>query len=116
MHKFNLELQGVYSFPLTYFGNEYTKKELKGEDYLKLYGALSIMCLHNLELLEEYGMAMQNIIDDAAIQSDELYLNNFEGYDVTERLNLKSLYLNENDCVIASVYDKKLDRFIDFVM
>lgn len=116
MQKLDLELQGINSFPMTYFGKSYVKKELKGNDYLMLYGALAIICENNAELLDEYGLNMQTIIKDSAICSNELCLNSFEGYQISDRLNLNSLYLNEYDCVIASVYDNIKDRYIDFVM
>lgn len=116
MLKLDLELQGVNSFPMTYFGNKYPKKELKGNDYLMLFGALAIICDNNEDILSECGFDMQTIIKDAAICSDELCLNNFNGYDISNRLNLKSLYLNEYNCVIASVLDRKKDKYLEFVM
>lgn len=116
MLKLDLELQGVNSFPMTYFGNKYPKKELKGNDYLMLYGALAIICENNEDILNECGLSMQTIIKDASICSDELCLNNFEGYDISDRLNLNSLYLNEYNCVIASVLDRKKDKYLEFVM
>ncbi len=116
MLKLDLELQGVNSFPMTYFGNKYPKKELKGNDYLMLYGALAIICDNNEDILNEYGFDMQTIIKDASISSDELCLNNLKGYDISDRLNLNSLYLNEYNCVIASVLDRKKDKYLEFVM
>lgn len=116
MLKLDLELQGVNSFPMTYFGNKYPKKELKGNDYLMLFGALAIICDNNEDILSKCGFDMQTIIKDAAICSDELCLNNFNGYDISNRLNLNSLYLNEYNCVIASVLDRKKDKYLEFVM
>ena len=115
MNKLDLELQGQCSFPITYFGKSYGKKELKGNDYLMLFGALALICDNNEDLLSEYGLDMQTIIKDSAICSDELCLNNFEGYDISDRLNLNSLYLNEHGCVMASVLDRKKDRYLEFV-
>lgn len=116
MLKFELDLQGIYSMNIAWFGKDQTKKELEGNDYLMLYGALSIICSHNKELLEDYGLTMEDIMEGAAIEGDELYLNGFEGYDLSDRLNFRSLYLNKYGCVIASIEDKKFDRFLDFVM
>lgn len=114
--KIELCLNGVScSFPVTYFGKEYKKKELKGNDYLTLVGALSIICLNNADILEDYGMSISEVIDNAAICSDELYLNSFEGFEISERLNLKSLFINENGCIIASIYDSRKDKFYNFV-
>lgn len=115
MKKFELELNGHYNFNLTYFGTKYEKKALKGEDFLKLFGALACFCEQNAEILEMYGISMQDVISDAAIQDNELYLNGFEGYELSERLSLQTLYIDINDCIRYSVYDKKLDRFLDFV-
>ena len=115
MLKFELDLKGHYNFNLTYFGKDYQKKELKGEDFLKLFGALACFCEENQEIISEYGYTMQDIISGAAIQDSELYLNGFEGYWISDRLNLKTLYIDTNDCVRYSVYDNKFDRFIDFV-
>ena len=116
MQTLDLELQGTCSFPMTYFGNEYEKKELKGNDYMMLYGALSIICLNNADLLDMYGYTMQNIIDDASICSNELYLNGFEGYQISDRLNIKSLFINSHGCIIANVYDNKKDDMLHFVV
>ena len=116
MLKLDLELQGVNSFPMTYFGNKYPKKELKGNDYLMLFGALAIICDNNEDLLSEYGLDTQSIIKDASICSDELCLNNVEGYSISDRLTLNSLYLNEYNCVIASVLDRKKDKYLEFLM
>lgn len=116
MLKFELELYGLGCItPLAYFGKEYIKKELKSNDYLKLYGALACMCDHNQNILLDYDFKMSDIISNAAIQDNELYLNDFEGYQISDRLNIKSLYLNDYDCIIVSVYDSKFDRFIDFI-
>ena len=115
MQSLDLELQGQCSFPITYFGKSYGKQGLKGNDYLMLYGALAIICENNEDLLNKYGLDMQTIIKDSAICSNELCLNNFEGYDISDRLNLNSLYLNEHGCVMASVLDRKKDRYLEFV-
>lgn len=115
MLKFELDLKGHYNFNLTYFGNEYQKKELKGEDFLKLYGALACFCEENQDILDEYGLTMSDIISGAAIQDSELYLNGFEGFDISDRLNLRTLYIDNHDCIRYSIYDRKFDRFIDFV-
>lgn len=116
MLKFELEFYGIScTTPLAYFGKEYTKKELKENDYLKLFGALACICNNNTEILQEYGFNMSDIIADAAISDNELCLNGFEGFQISDRLNIKSLYLNQYDCIIVSVYDSKFDRFIDFI-
>lgn len=116
MLKVELELNGLgCTTPLAWFGKDYQKKELKSNDYLKLFGALACICDNNQDLLQEYGYTMDDIVSGSAISDGELYLNGFEGYDISERLNIKSLYLNQYDCVIVSVYDRKFNRFIDFV-
>lgn len=95
---------------------EFEKKELKGNDYLKLFGALSLLALNNQELIQDYYcMSLKDVIDSACIQDNELYLFNFEGYELNDRLTLKTLYLTQYDNVIMSVYDNKKDRYIDFV-
>lgn len=96
--------------------HEVIKKELSGNDYLKLYGALTILSQNNLEYLEDYyGLSLNDVIEAACIQDNELYLGSFEGYEINERYNLRTLYLTENDNVIMSVYDNKKDRFLDFI-
>ena len=92
------------------------KKELSGNDYLKLYGALTIIAQHNdydLELY--YGQNLNDVIDSAAIQNDELYLMNFEGYEINERYTIRTLFLTTDDNVIMSVYDNKYDRYLNFI-
>jgi len=95
---------------------ESIKKDLKDNDYLKLFGALAILWENNKKNFESYyGIDNHNPIELAAIGSDELYLWDFEGYELNERYILKSLYLNQYDCVMMRVYDNKKDRYIDFV-
>lgn len=115
MHKFSLDIQGTYSFPITYFGNKYPKKELKGNDNFKLFGALTLIGYNNQDLLEEYGWSIDDLISGASICDDNLCLNDFEGFNISDRLTIKSLYLNQYDNVMVSVYDNKFDRFLHFV-
>lgn len=92
------------------------KKELKGNDYLKLYGALAILFENNRDNFNYYYfIENHNPIEYASICNDELCLWSFEGYELNERYILKSLYLNQYDCVMMSVYDNKKDRYMDFV-
>lgn len=92
------------------------KKELKCNDYLKLFGALAIIWDNNKEIFESYyGIKNHNPIEKAAICSDELCLWDFGGYKLSERYTLKSLYLNQYDSIMMSIYDNKKDRYIDFV-
>ena len=68
------------------------KRELSGNDYLKLYGALTILAQNNMEYLHDYYcQSLNDIIESASIQDDELYLFNFEGYELNERYILRSL-------------------------
>lgn len=116
IHKIDLNLKASNTFNITCFFKKHEKKELSSNDYLKLFGQLSLLCLYNIDELELYGLTMHEVINDSAISDNELYLNGFEGYDISDRLNIKSLYLNKHDCVIVSVYDNKFDRFLDFVL
>lgn len=92
------------------------KKELKGNDYLKLFGALYFLLDNNKELIEEfYNITIEQGMEDAAIQDNELYLNSFEGYELNERYTIKTLYIDTNDNIVMSVYDYKYNRFLDFI-
>lgn len=95
---------------------ELVRKELKDNDYLKLYGALAILWDNNKEIFESYyGIENHNPIECANICSDELYLWDFEGYKLSKRYIIKSLYLNQYDSIVISVCDNKKDRYIDFL-
>ena len=116
-HFKKLQINGLYNgmqpIEPTY---EVIKKELSGNDYLKLYGALTIIAQHNADELEMYySQTLNDIMECAAIQDDELYLFNFEGYEINERYTIRTLFLTVNDNVIMSVYDNKYDRYINFV-
>lgn len=92
------------------------KKELFSNDYLKLYGALAIIAQHNADELEMYcNQNLNDVIDSAVIQDDELYLMDFEGYEINERYTIRTLFLTTNDNVMMSVYDNKYDRYLNFV-
>lgn len=116
-HYPKLDIEGLYNGCQPIRANyAYTKKELKGNDYLKLYGALYIIAEHNADLLREYfANSLHSVLSNAAIQDDELYLNGFVGYELNERYTLRTLFLADNDAVFMSVYDNKKDDYIDFV-
>lgn len=117
MKKFDLDLFSTNTFPIThFFGEDYGKKELKGNDYLLLFGALSLICENNEPTLNDYNLTMADVIGAASICSDELCLNNFNGYQISERLTLESLYLTKYNGVMMSVFDKKKERYLEFMV
>ena len=90
---------------------EVVKKELSGNDYLKLYGALTLLAQNNMEYLHDYYcQSLNDIIESASIQDDELYLFNFEGYELNERYILRSLYLTD-DAIKKLELLKKINGF-----
>lgn len=116
-HFKKLQINGLYNgmqpIEPTY---EVIKKELSGNDYLKLYGALTLLAQNNIEYLHDYYcQSLNDIIKSASIQDDELYLFNFEGYELNERYTLRTLFLTVNDNMIMSVYDNKYDRYLNFI-
>lgn len=116
-HYKKLQINGLYNgmqpIEPTY---EVIKKELSGNDYLKLYGALTIIAQHNIDELEMYyNQTLNDVIASASIQDNELYLMDFEGYEISERYTIRTLFLSVNDNVIMSVYDSKYDRYLNFV-
>ena len=116
-HFIKLDINGLYNDLKPIKPNyEVVKKELVSNDYLKLYGALTILAQNNIEYLRDYYcQSLNDVIEAAAIQDSELYLFNFEGYELNERYTLRTLYLADNDNIIMSVYDNKKERFIDFI-
>ena len=117
MHFRKLEINGLYGDLKPIMPNfEVVKKELSGNDYLKLYGALTILAQNNMEYLQDYYcQSLNDVIESASIQDNELYLYDFEGYKLNERYTLRSLYLTDNDNIVMSVCDNKKDRFLDFI-
>lgn len=116
-HFIKLDIQGLYNTLQPIKANyEAVKKELKGNDYLMLYGALTLIAQNNEENLKDYyNQNLNDVINSASISDNELYLMDFEGYEINERYTIKSLFLTDNNNVMMSVYDRKKDRFIDFV-
>lgn len=116
-HFRKLDINGLYNDLQPIMPSyEIKKKELAGNDYLKLYGALTILTQNNMEYLHEYYcQSLNDVIESASIQDNELYLFNFEGYELNERYTIKSIYLTVDDNVILSVYDNKNDRYMDFI-
>ena len=117
LHFIKLDINGLYGDLKPIKPNyEVVKKELKSNDFLKLYGALAILAQNNMDILHDYYcQSLNDVIETASIQDDELYLLNFEGYELNERYTLRSLYLADNDNIIMSVYDNKKNKFIDFI-
>lgn len=116
-HFIKLDIEGLYNTLQPIKPNyEVIKKELKGNDYLMLFGALSIIAQNNAENLKDYYMqSVGDALEHASICDSELCLNDFEGYEITERYILKTLFLTDNNNIMMSVYDRKKDSFIDFV-
>lgn len=110
MLKIELDVKGLYSYNLTCFNpkKRFNKKWLSGSDWLTLYGALA-------KLAYENELDVTQAMCEASFSDDELYLNSFNGYQLSERLNLRTLYLSDDNKIIASIYDKKKDRYIDFI-
>ena len=80
-HFKKLQINGLYNgmqpIEPTY---EVIKKELSDNDYLKLYGALTIIAQHNADELEMYyNQNLNDVINSASIQNNELYLYNLKG-------------------------------------
>lgn len=120
--KFELEINTSYNFKMLLtkdnesITNKYKNNEtMKGLDIHALFGYLYFIAKNNNDSLLDYGYTIENIMEDASICDNKLYLNNFEGYELSDRLNLSFLYLNQFNCVMAGVYDNKLDRFLYFL-
>ena len=116
-HSIKLDINGLYGDWKPIKPNyQVIKKELKSNDFLKLYGALTILAQNNMDILHNYYcQSLNDVIETASIHDDELYLLSFEGYELNERYTLRSLYLADNDNIIMSVYDNKKNKFIDFI-
>ena len=116
-HFLKLDIEGIYNGMQPIKPNfEVIKKELTSNDYLKLFGALTILAQNNKELIRDYYcQSLNDVIESASICDSELCLFNFEGYELNKRYNIKSLYLDNNDRIMMSVYDNKKDSFIDFL-
>lgn len=116
-HFIKLDIEGLYNTLQPIKANyEVIKKELKSNDFLKLYGALTLIAQNNAENLQMYyNQNLNDVIESASISDSELYLYNFEGYEINDRYTIKTLFLTESDNVMMSVYDRQKDRFIDFV-
>lgn len=116
-HYSKLGIEGLYYGCQPIRANyTYKKATLKGNDYLKLFGALYIIAEHNEDLLNEYYFAsVHDVLSSASISDDELYLNGFEGYELNDRYTIKTLFLSDNQVIMVSVHDRRYDRFIDFV-
>ena len=120
MLNFEIDINGLEGFNLAYLGKSWNqnivKKKLENNDYLKLWGALSLLCWKNKDLLEAYGLDAGRVVDEASIQDDELYLAGFEGYELSSRLVFSTLFQDENGRVLACIKDRKKDRFLTFVL
>ena len=89
--------------------NKYKDSETMSQnDYFTLLGALYWIARNN-------EMNITEVMQTSAMCDNNLYLNSFLGYQINDRLTLRTLYLNTNNTVMLSVYDKKKDRFIHFV-
>ena len=80
---------------------------------LILYGALALMARNNKELLNEIDTDIDDVITNARMSNSQLYFNDWEGYYLTNRYVLNSLFLSDSG-IILSVFDNKKDRYLNF--
>lgn len=104
-----------YNFPWKvcllkkYYMNKYAKQEtISWHDTSALFGMLYRLVTTNKEILNSN---LFEILDNASICDNNLYLNNFEGYYITDRIKIISIYLNQFDCCTALCLDIKKDKF-----
>lgn len=92
-----------------YYTNKYDKQEtISWHDTSALFGMLYRLVTTNQDILN--GNLFE-ILDNASICDNNLYLNNFEGYYITDRIKIVSIYLNQFDCCMALCLDIKKDKF-----
>ena len=56
------------------------------------------------------------IDDENDFQDSELYLLGFEGYDIDETYNLRTIFLTTKGQIMARIYNKATDKFDSFLI
>ena len=58
----------------------------------------------------------KEIDDENAFQNSELYLLNFEGYEVGEKYILRTLFMTTEGQIMADIYDTENDSFTAYLV
>ena len=58
----------------------------------------------------------KEIDDENAFENNELYLLNFEGYEVGEKYVLRTLFMTTEGQIMADIYDTESDSFTAYLV
>ena len=58
----------------------------------------------------------KEIDDENAFQDGELYLLNFDGYEVGEKYILRTLFMTTEGRIMADIYDNEIDSFTAYLV
>ena len=88
---------------------DYEKKEdLTSNDCWALrYCAMSFIDRN----FSDFGMRWKEIDDSNAFQDHELYLADFEGYQLDENLIVRTLFMTKEGRILADIYDRRTSKF-----
>lgn len=95
--------------------NKTTDSEpLNSHDCSALLGNLYLIAKHNKDFYDE-TINLEQVLDDASFCDRKLYLNNFEGYRLDDRLTLHFLFLNKYNQTIGGVVDNLRNKYLYFI-
>lgn len=109
-----LNLESLSNFPDCPEVKAEKKESLSNLDYY----ALRFAAMHfiNKNFGEEYGIDIKELDDSNAFQDKELYLCSFEGFQINESEDIRTLYLSSDNRIIASVYNNESDSYTDYLI
>lgn len=84
-------------------------KVLDDRDVMQLRYVAAMLCAGNDDSDNNIVDSMETVEGGASIQGDYLYLNNFDGYCLTDEYTLDCLYINSNNRVCALTVNRDTD-------
>lgn len=88
------------------------RQELKKNSHImQLRYAAMELCSSEFLVWEDCKLCRDEIEDHASVCNDGLYLNDFEGYRLTENITLHYLYMNTDNRMCAALYDEETDDY-----
>jgi len=108
------------SFPV-YLVEKFTKKELTDRDCYYLRYCLMRFVLNNQGQIWEFQdvdpeTVYYKVDEESSICDESLCIGSFEGYRITEKLEIKSLELSTENRVILTVYNKKTEEYFYYLI
>ena len=101
--------------------DSFTKAKLTDKDCYYLRYCLMRFILNNQGLIYKFqdtdpATVYNRVDEEASISDNSLYIGNFEGYNISETEQIKSIEMTIKGRVILNIYNTETDKYTDYLI